>query len=284
MASNYLEDIDYKLISYGTDSELQRLVIYTHKTASQQANLPKKWIMFIHGGAWRDPNNDHHDGAYIISSILKRYPDEYRGASIDYPLSNKSKHPEFALNALQALKTLDQQYQVEEYVLVGHSAGAHIALQTFMFGRFHADLFELTQKCHKVFGVEGIYILDLLTTENEGYRGFTEEAFGVNTAGSWDKASPFSVDPDKQLYHWSTSASDYSVGSSVVPFVNGTLYICHSPTDELLLTKYQPMVTLNILASRPTENAIAVKYCEIAGLHEEAIKRVELIEAIVSNL
>lgn len=284
MASNYLEDIDYKVISYGTDTELQRLGIYTHKTVSQLSKLPKKWLIFIHGGAWRDPNNDHHDGDYIISSILKTHPNEYCGASIDYPLSNKSKHPAFALNSLQALKTLSQQYEVQEYILVGHSAGAHIALQTFMFGRYQADLFELTQKCHKVFGVEGIYILDLLTTENEGYRGFTEEAFGENTAGSWDNASPFSVDPKNQLYHWSTSATDYKEGSSVVPFVNGTLYICHSPTDELLMEKYQPKVTLDILASRTTGNAIGVKYCEIAGLHEEAIKRVEVVDAILSNL
>lgn len=275
-----LESIDYKILSYG-DDELQRLAVYVHNAAK---TVPKKWIVYIHGGAWRDPNNDHHDGDYIISNILKNHPAEYAGASIDYPLSSRVQHPEFALNALKALTKLNKQYEIEEYILVGHSAGAHIALQTFLYGRLQPDTLSLIKKCHKVFGVEGIYILDLLVRENEGYRGFTEEAFGQNIAGSWDTASPFSADPSNQRYHWTTDGDAYRDGSTSVPFVDGTLYICHSPTDELLIEKYQPETTFNILKKTTSPACIGVKYLKISGLHEEAIRNKDIIEAIDENI
>lgn len=280
MGQSLLENISYSTLSYGSD-ELQRIGIYSHDTANQ-SSLPRKWIIFIHGGAWRDPNNDHQDGNYIISSILKNHPLEYRGASIDYPLSNVSKNPDFALNTLLALEKIDKQFQIDEYILVGHSAGAFIALQTFMYGRLHQDSLRLVKKCQKVFGVEGIYILDLLLTENPGYRGFVEEAFGENKSGSWDDASPFSISPNTQRYQWSTDVSDFTEGSSVVPFVNGTLYICYSETDELLVEKYQPKVTYDVLtcSTKVNKNAINVVYCKIAGLHEEAIKREEIVNVI----
>lgn len=311
--------LDYKILNYGDDS-LQRVAIYTRpqSTTNQSPSIPTsshknhKWLIFIHGGAWRDPNNDHHDGEHIISNLLlTSRPDDgttshdlYACASIDYPLCNSTKDPSFyALNALKALTLIAQTYPLDEYVLVGHSAGAHIALQTFMYGRQDPQTLKLTQKCYKVFGIEGIYVLDLLVVENKGYAGFVEEAFGSNVNGAWDEASPFSSSisasgsstqslSECQKYQWTTETSQYTytAGSTVVPFSNGTLYICYSPTDELLLEEYQPKLTREILSSVAAAsgsnggNPINFKYCKITGLHEEAIRTKEIIQVIKDNM
>lgn len=278
--STLLDDIDYKTIPYGSDP-LQQIAIYTSKHVQ---TTPKKWIVYIHGGAWRDPTNTHHDGDYIISSILNARPEEFSGASMDYPLSSSVQHPGFVDNTLKALALLNERYQVDEYIIVGHSAGAHIGLQTFIFGRHQPDTLVLTQKCHKLFGIEGIYILDLLTVENEGYRGFTEEAFGENKDGAWDAASPFSLSLDQQRYQWTTSLDKFKADSTLVPFSNGTLYICHSPDDELLLEKHQPQVVHDILKRQTEESQLGVEYVKISGGHEEAIRTPDVVNAILSNI
>ncbi|KAF5097628.1 hypothetical protein DV451_003765 [Geotrichum candidum] len=283
-------NIDYTQIKYG-DHPLNTIGVYTPRD-SNAATASTKWLVFIHGGAWRDPNNTHHDGDYILTSLLSqpKFASKYRGASIDYTLSNEKQHPSFVLDTLAALRKLDDVYGLgDEYILIGHSAGVHIALQTFIYGRQDARNRELVRKCSKVFGIEGIYILDLLTAENEGYRGFTEEAFGRNTNQAWDEASPFtaSAAAEDQRYLW-VSNDTTKDESRIVPFVNGTLYILHSPSDELLLEKYQPEEILKVLQSEQIKNGIRllgyspidVVYEKIAGKHEEAIKRQEAVNAI----
>lgn len=287
-------NIQYTQITYG-DDPLNIVGVY----ASSDVNVatpPTKWLIFIHGGAWRDPTNTQHDGDYILTSLLSRpaIAATYRGASISYTLSNKKQHPSFVLDTLAALNKLDEIYGIgNEYVLIGHSAGAHIALQTFIFGRNDPKSNVLIKKCSKVFGIEGIYILDLLTIENEGYRGFTEEAFGPNVGQAWDKASPFtaSVSAEDQQYLWVSNETTKDE-PKIVPFVNGTVYILHSPTDELLEEKYQPQETLKVLQSKEIKRAVEslgylpinVVYEKITGKHEEAIKRKETVDSIAKYI
>lgn len=254
---------EFDLLSYGPLS-LQRVGVLK----SLDLNT-KRWAVFIHGGAWRDPTNDHRDGLHILNHFSKTH----NGASIDYPLSPEYKHPSYALNAIAALKKLDETYEIEEFVLIGHSAGAHIALQIFMFGE---DYKPLLKKCSQIFGIEGIYNLSLLPVESSSYIGFTEEAFGENRL-EWDASSPF------PKYFWT---SEETSEKDVVSFPNGTLYILHSPEDELLLEKYQPESTYNLINQKKDKSLkpINVIYEHITGKHEEAIQTEIVVKTISKYL
>ena len=136
-------------------------------------------------------------------------------ASLNYRLSPHPHHPtdpssadDLARNALHsqhvedvmtALLWLQKTYSIgERYVLVGHSAGATLALQTVMgtwkppeFPQSDARALALPEA---IVGLEGIYDLDALVESFKTvpmYRQFLEAAFGVQSA-AWRTASPTS--------------------------------------------------------------------------------------------
>lgn len=114
-----------------------------------------KWCSFIHGGAWRDPVNTIADFEPSIQQILV-LPESIQQRilgfiSIDYRLSespdsshNSSKlsanavqnarHPDHIRDVQAALSFLADQIQLSnDYVLIGHSAGATLAYQVLMY-------------------------------------------------------------------------------------------------------------------------------------------------------
>ncbi|ODV90984.1 hypothetical protein CANCADRAFT_26848 [Tortispora caseinolytica NRRL Y-17796] len=181
--------MDFLELSYGTH-ELQ--TVHYVKTDS---SLP--WILFIHGGAWRDPSNTWKDGLHCLSTLHSRYGVSI--ASVDYRLAPESQKDDFPKDIASAIVQLRKMGMVD-YVIIGHSAGAFIALQLPQFTKFLPS---------NVFGLDGIYDLRSLVLEYPSYNEFVEFAFGSDSE-NW---------PDIL-----TSSDRYS----------GNLALIQSAEDELL--------------------------------------------------
>ncbi|KAA8896521.1 hypothetical protein TRICI_006864 [Trichomonascus ciferrii] len=232
-----------QLNKYNSDP-LQQLAVYN---ATRE---PSTWVIYIHGGAWRDPKMDHMDGDPLLKSL--RVP----GASIDYRLSPQVHHPEHLKDVLEGLGYLERTYSISRCILVGHSAGAFLSLQSVMFAdQYDADAAKLlSERCDTIIGVEGIYNLRDLELENPSYADFVTNAFGSDR-DSWDEASPasgkYSLNGDKKLI------------------------IVHSSEDELL-NHIQPQTV-----ERNLKNANIIRI-DTTGKHDEVPKSNHLLE-IVNN-
>jgi len=83
----------------------------------------KKTVIFIHGGYWQWC--DKSDFAFIVPHVLAK------GAQcvlLEYDLAPQSKISDIVSQVNQALDFIrEQNWRTEEVVLVGHSAGAHLA-------------------------------------------------------------------------------------------------------------------------------------------------------------
>ncbi|GAB7353462.1 hypothetical protein MBLNU459_g3922t1 [Dothideomycetes sp. NU459] len=187
------------------------------------------WIVYIHGGAWRDPLVSSTSFTATVRNCLRQRSkslDKVAGfASINYSLSphphhptcpsppkdpnqpldtsRQAKHADHILDVLTALKFLQDEAKFgSNYVLLGHSCGATLAFQVAMHAKtWGQDAAALeTAKPQRIVGLNGIYDLPSLI-ENPGaihaplkplYAAFTELAFGSDTR-VWRDVSPMSV-------------------------------------------------------------------------------------------
>lgn len=114
------------------------------------------WLVYIHGGAWRDPAIDSSSftpsATKILSSLFQRSSSPIKKlagiASINYRLSpypnhptspsdptddsRTAQHPDHIADVLTAIAHLEKYYGMKSYVLAGHSCGATLALQACM--------------------------------------------------------------------------------------------------------------------------------------------------------
>ncbi|KAI2623129.1 alpha/beta-hydrolase [Hypoxylon sp. NC1633] len=136
------DSLKYEVHQYG-EHELQRVGVWDLDSEDKT----KYWIIYIHGGAWRDPRITHTTFAASITHILQQHPPVAGFASIDYRLSphpdfpqdpastppsqyRGAQHPDHVHDVQAALRFLDHRYGLEDrYLLLGHSAGACLAFQ-----------------------------------------------------------------------------------------------------------------------------------------------------------
>ena len=168
---------------------------------------------YIHGGAWRDPTKtsrtveatlpclasqlDSIAGVASLNYRLSAYPSHPTDPSSDDDPARHARHPEHVEDIVTAVAWLQQRHQFgQRYILVGHSAGATLALQLCM-GNWLSKV-SATQGAQTfamplaVVGVAGIYDLEALLESFSHiplYRQFIEAAFGEQTA-DWREASP----------------------------------------------------------------------------------------------
>ncbi|POR35043.1 Kynurenine formamidase [Tolypocladium paradoxum] len=209
-----LDNLTYTCRQYG-DHALQRVGVWARVSPQGQPGVSAgRWVIFIHGGAWRDPRNTLEDFVPSIKHMLSSQDiaqSAIRGfASIDYRLSpyadfpqdpaetpgselRRARHPDHVLDVRAALKFLESEYQLaNDYVLVGHSAGATLAYQLFMgeaalAGQRMPQTIPLPAA---VIGIAGIYDLVGLNDRHSGnYAGFISAAFGTDQK-AWRRASP----------------------------------------------------------------------------------------------
>ncbi|KIV85110.1 hypothetical protein PV11_00845 [Exophiala sideris] len=193
--------------------DLQEVLVWRPPEKPQHSLF---WIVFIHGGAWEDPEIKARNFAEPAVSILlseeaprldlpKDKP--LAVASLSYRLSPHPDHPQdpsstqssslrnpdHINDVYSGLEILHRQYRLTEhnYILIGHSCGATLAFQAL-------------KRCHEnaafpppmaVVGMAGIYHLsDLLENHKHGpyadvYASFLKGAFGDDET-VWRQASP----------------------------------------------------------------------------------------------
>ncbi|MCU7695841.1 alpha/beta hydrolase [Acinetobacter sp. AYS6] len=83
----------------------------------------KKTVIFIHGGYWQWC--DKSDFAFVVPHVLSK---GVQCILLEYDLAPQSKISDIASQVYQALDFIrEQHWRTDEVVLVGHSAGAHLA-------------------------------------------------------------------------------------------------------------------------------------------------------------
>ncbi|CZT53155.1 uncharacterized protein RSE6_14612 [Rhynchosporium secalis] len=210
-------EIKQEDFSYG-DHDLQKVSVYRRRWGEESARLPAGkgvWIIYIHGGAWRDPAVTDTSIRPAIRELFKNpsstklIDDNVRYiASISYRLSyhslhpqkpetpdnqiNRAKHPDHIQDVITGISFLQDKYGFgSKYILVGHSCGATLAFQIFLRKIFSIPHDIPFKNPEVVVGVAGIYDMRLLRDKNPHpiYQDFLVSAFG-HEVSDWDSASP----------------------------------------------------------------------------------------------
>lgn len=160
------------------------LDLYTSPKANENTPL----VIFIHGGAWR--TEDKSDYKTLATDCLSL---GISVVSVNYRLSllekdetvSKIQHPSHLQDVQEAIEFLintppTNKYDPKQIYLVGHSAGAHIAMMLLLG-------YQVPVK--GVIGVSGIYDIPLLLNTFPSYLDFIRQAFGNI---DYYKASPVS--------------------------------------------------------------------------------------------
>ncbi|KAK4508377.1 hypothetical protein PRZ48_002115 [Zasmidium cellare] len=269
-----------KDITYSNESNLNTLQTCIPRPTSSN-DRSRIWIVYVHGGAWFDPDQSASTFDKAQEQLLNSpIADRVAGfASINYRLSpapthpsnpsnpadpaRNARHPDHINDVLAAILHLQETYRVEDrYILVGHSAGAFLALQVAM-KRYWGTQYESTYALElnvvppvAILGIEGLYDLPALVKYHDKlsqhmYHNFVESAFGPNEA-DWAAASP--------------TASNFEE-----TWENGQLaVIAHSHSDELVEWE-QPELMMKSLTSQGFKDSGSrrAKLIELQGKHDQ---------------
>lgn len=239
--------------------------------------VPPVLCSFIHGGAWRDPNCTKSDATPLLHSLIHT-PENTTlcAATLNYRLSpsakapeNNASHPDHISDILSAVTLLQHRYQFgRNYVLVGHSAGATLALQavrSIYNGKNvnsiipNAEHFLPGGLPRGVVCTEGIYNIPDLIDEYPDYLSFVEGAFGPGPSHVWYDASPACMPGWK---------SDY----------DGRIVVAQSPEDQLLSMR-QTAGFVQMLENEGFKVDVEI----VGGRHDDVPRSKELV-AIVKKL
>ncbi|KAF2223035.1 hypothetical protein BDZ85DRAFT_120692 [Elsinoe ampelina] len=248
--------------------EITEDVAYSDKSSRNVLNVcvidkepssKKLWVIYIHGGAWRDPRinassfnktqslilasgiRSQLSGLASIDHRLSPHP-EFPQDHPDYPSdpahpSRNARHPDHINDILTAISHLQTTYHfTSNYILAGHSCGATLALQVVTSRTWTPTGPSRTPSTPStplpippisVLGLEGIYDLPALIAHNATipiYEEFTLGAFGPRHQPPTPGLQPVDV--------W-TAVSPTSGDYSPTTWPEGRyVLIAHSRDDE----------------------------------------------------
>ncbi|KAK2590955.1 hypothetical protein QQS21_011351 [Conoideocrella luteorostrata] len=200
---------------------------YTPQSESLSASwLPHPetiWVIWIHGGAWRDPLTTSDSLTPMLKCLSPTLFESQKSpiafASISYSLSpdprpstvpsdpydysRNALHPRHILDVLEAISFLQQRAGFgNNYILTGQSCGATLAFQAAMSPeRWGINSAKAHIKAPSMLlGLNGLYAMPELVEKPGGkhdqyrdlYEQFTQSAFGPNKE-LWAFISPASV-------------------------------------------------------------------------------------------
>ncbi|KAI9722284.1 MAG: hypothetical protein M1812_001756 [Candelaria pacifica] len=258
---------------YSEDSSLQYYTLCLPRPLGPD-DSKRIWVVWIHGGAWRDPQVttksfrpalglllqhekiDHIAGFASISYRLSPYPDHPTNPSSPGDSGRSAKHPDHIHDVLAALRHLQDKYGFgERYLLVGHSCGATLAFQVAM-GNWESGSEKEVTKPIGILGIEGVYDLVALVEQYKEiplYEEIVTNAFG-GSKGVWAEASPAS-------------------GAYDMTWANGQLTVlAHSSEDELIDEEQHTLMgkalkeTSSTIGSRRQRQDLVLA---LAGKHDE---------------
>ena len=243
--------------------------------------LEKYWLIFVHGGAWRDPTINatafsKTRDLLLTSPWYSHAASRISGyASLNYRLSQHpsypqdprstnryhlraARHPDHVRDIVLGIARLQKIYGFgKRYVLIGHSCGATIALQTLM-GLPEVESLGLGvsgawRMPAAVLAVDGIYDIPKLVkkfADIPEYRDSVVGAFG-NDEKAWAHVSPARGD-------W-LREGEWSRGSKRV------MVIAHSHRDELVDWGQVDLMTKQVGAQTKNNDAVESANGEGAG-------------------
>ncbi|KAF8865475.1 alpha/beta-hydrolase [Acephala macrosclerotiorum] len=239
----------------------------------------KVWVVYIHGGAWRDPevdskslvpainvlrnssSRDSFAGFAAINYRLSSYPQHPRDPSTPNDLSRNVHHPTHVLDVAHALLYLQEQYQIDGcYMLVGHSAGATMAFQ------LHQSLLpgKALPRPSSVLGIAGIYNFESFVESHSGisaYKEIMDNAFPEREI--WDEASPHSSDRNKETL-WE----------------HAPIVVISRSVDDELVEKAQASLMLERARSIPRATE-KVHFLEESGAHDQIWSSGDILASLV---
>lgn len=274
----YKQNVPY--VSDGTYLQTLDIWVPTSEVGDQNSPpatyLPNSgsapWLVYIHGGAWRDPLVSSSSFGLTARTILQgisRDTGRLRLSgmvSINYRLSahpnhptdpspspekgedpaRRSRHPQHICDVLTALHYLQELGIANEYVLSGHSCGATLAFQVAMdSSRWGWDSTATpVRKPRVLVGLNGLYDLAaFIRNPNSShqalvkvYDAFTRGAFG-DDAKIWEAVCPTIVEDWKT--EWPEGRKIVLVQSredSLVPYSQLEIMrdqLLHSGGDEI---------------------------------------------------
>ncbi|KAK5164984.1 uncharacterized protein LTR77_009649 [Saxophila tyrrhenica] len=272
---------------YSDDSTLDTVDIWLPRASSSE-DSNRLWVIYIHGGAWRDPAISATSFTPTLDKLSKSgVADQIAGyASINYRLSpypshptdpsdpsdpaRNATHPDHINDVLAAILSLQEKHHFEDrYVLVGHSCGATLAMQAAMkryWGSQYESTFALELNVvppKAILGVEGIYDMPAFVRNHEDqpiYKDFVHNAFGPS---GWDAASPTNGDYEES-------------------WPDGELVVLAHSADDSLVEPEQASSMKDVLEAQDWNRSERrqVKTFEVHGEHDEVWQTEEVARAI----
>lgn len=287
-------------IPYKTNANaLQNLDIWIPATKSQElpdsSSLPTRdglWIIYIHGGAWRDPLVLSDSFTPTVKALTaahsSMFPNIAGIASLNYSLtprgiderenldiSRQAKHPDHIVDVLTALSYLQLKAGFgSNYVLLGHSCGATLAFQVAMahskWGSAASAL--KVAKPKAIVGLNGLYDMPTLIREpgeehaklQAAYEEFTRLAFGDDEK-VWAAISPISVSDWKE--EW----------------VEGTKVVFVQSKEDSLVPYWQTADLMKAVLGAKGEG-LEVEEMEAGGDHNELWEKGDRLAEIVAEV
>ncbi|KAK8156159.1 Alpha/Beta hydrolase protein [Phyllosticta citrichinensis] len=281
-------------IPYATHSRLNTLDIWLPRPLEES---PKDavWVVYIHGGAWRDPligaSSIQPSIAHLLRTRSLSLPHIAGIASLHYRLSPYPTHPthptrlardttaaqlegravahpahrDDVLEALAALRRLYAVGTARAFVLLGHSCGATLALQVL------PQLAEEQALPRAVAGISGIYDVPRFAANHGDVPVYAEILAGA-FGGDGD-----SVD-DAMRAAWA-EASPVRVAAVLARLQR--VVLAQSRADGLVEWE---QVELMRRAAEETKGGQTVQVIEIQGQHDECWETGEGVALVVEKL
>lgn len=277
--------LDLTNVAYADTSDLNTLSV--HLPRQPTPNDPNGlFLIYIHGGAWRDPailadsfgstqshllanakpgTKDKITGIATLNYRLSPYPAHATNPSNPHDPARNARHPDHINDVLAAILYLQETYRFgARYVLIGHSCGATLALQVAM-KRFWGSQYDPTSALElnvepplAIIGVSGIYDVVGLVDDNASVPAYRDLV--VNAMGSerkvWEDASPVK--------------GDYTEG-----WEEGKLVVLVHSEDDELVGMEQPEAMWKVLGEQAFSEAPGSektrKFVKLAGVKHDEI-------------
>lgn len=276
---------------YASDNILQYYEAYIPEIKRQDPQSAKYWVIYIHGGYYRDPDvqaaSFHRALASLVSNPLYLHLRNLIAgyASINYRLSphpdhpqnpektpdyemHRAKHPDHINDVIAAIAELQKKYGFgSNYLLAGHSVGATLAFQVALCQQSSwrppstsssSSMSPSIDPPSGILGLNGIYSFPTLHTSFPSYVNMTSGALGS------DATVHAAVSPAN--YAASTYASTWNPTHGR----NRIIILAASPQDALVDHKQGEVMLQSFSDGSSFEDAAATRRTSTATAFSDA--------------